>query len=113
MVKLFSELCEIILSDWDIFSWTETFLVIFERVNILTNTIPLGSVVSEESQRRLSAKLKLQMKVTTGHRWGYKEDNMLMLLKEILTSVCVCVDVIKMLSWNGLSVYSASIIFYL
>lgn len=63
-----------------------------------------------ETQRRISENLKLQIKleVSAGLLWFE------MPLKEISTSVCV--DVIKLQSWNGLralSVYLASIIFYL
>lgn len=62
-----------------------------------------------ETQRRLSENLKLQIKLEVSARLLWFETP----LKEISTSVCV--DVIKLQSWNGLRalVYLASIIFYL
>lgn len=90
-----------------------------------TNEISFGSIVlgkRQKSQIRLSENLKLQIKLKVS-AWlesaEAKCENMFLAwfeepLKEISTSVCV--DVIKLQSWNGLSalsVYLASIIFYL
>lgn len=70
----------------------------------------LAPLCRKAAETRLSENLKLQIKLEVSARLLWFETP----LKEISTSVCV--DVIKLQSWNGLralSVYLASIIFYL